>query len=77
MTEQSMFKIKNIRLTDSRTCELYMQHNDTASVKGWVIQCNAALSNQFHEHLNQLCQSENPFIALLQLKQFHKVEVLC
>lgn len=54
-----------------------MQHNDTASVKGWVIQCNAALSNQFHEHLNQLCQSENPFITLLQLKQFHKVEVLC
>ncbi|MDQ1210262.1 hypothetical protein QE380_003185 [Acinetobacter baylyi] len=77
MIEASIFKIKNIRLIGQRTCELYMENVETASVKGWIINCNDVFIHQFHEQLNHLCSSENPFDSLLQLKQYHKVEVLC
>lgn len=70
------FKIKTIRLIGQTACELYMENTENASIKGWIIHCNDALVYKFHEQLNALCQSDNPFISLLQLKQFHKVEVL-
>lgn len=71
------FKIKNIRLIGQTTCELYMENTETSCVKGWIINCNHVFVHQFHDQLNQLCQSANPFDSLLQLKQFHTVEVLC
>ncbi|SPL70184.1 hypothetical protein KPC_1362 [Acinetobacter stercoris] len=77
MSEPSLFKIKNIRLIGQKTCELYMENVETLSIKGWVINCNDVFIHQFHEQLNNLCQSDNPFYSLLQLKQYHKVEVLC
>jgi hypothetical protein len=42
-----------------------------------MIRCNQGLVQQFHEQMNHLMQSAQPFQALLQLKQFHRVEVLC
>lgn len=72
-----MFKVKNIRLIGQNICELYMENTENAAVKGWVISCNDVFVHRFHEQLNHLCQSDNPFGSLLQLKQFHQVEVLC
>lgn len=77
MSTTSLFKVKNIRLIGQDACELYMENIENYSAKGWIIHCNNVFAHQFHEHLNLLCQSENPFNSLLQLKQYHKVEVLC
>ncbi|HGH3627413.1 hypothetical protein [Acinetobacter baumannii] len=77
MSTTSLFKVKNIRLIGQTCCELYMENIENASVKGWIIHCNDVFADKFHEQLNHLCQSENPFNSLLQLKQYHKVEVLC
>ncbi|GAA5002310.1 hypothetical protein GCM10023206_05110 [Acinetobacter puyangensis] len=77
MDGKSFFKIKSIKLQDSSTCELYMENVDDASVKGWVINNNnGSLMHRFHEHLNSLCNAENPFQTLLELKQFYRVDVL-
>ncbi|RGD90102.1 hypothetical protein DYI96_11320 [Acinetobacter sp. SWAC57] len=77
MGEFSLFKIKDIRLIGQNSCELYIENTETHLTKGWAIYCNDIFEHQFHEQLNHLCQSENPFTSLLQLKQYHKVEVLC
>lgn len=77
MSTTSLFKVKNIRLIGQTCCELYMENIENASVKGWIIHCNDVFAHKFHDQLNHLCQSENPFNSLLQLKQYHKVEVLC
>ena len=77
MSKFSLFKIKDIRLIGQKSCELYMENIETHLTKGWTIHCNDIFEHQFHEQLNHLCQSDNPFAALLQLKQYHKIEVLC
>ncbi|MFU8927681.1 hypothetical protein [Acinetobacter puyangensis] len=76
MHNTSHFKIKNIHWTDPRTCELYIEDVETSLVQGWVINCDGVFVHQFHEHLNNLCHSEDPWRTLLYLKQFHQVDAL-
>lgn len=71
------FTIKNIRMVDINTCEIYMLNDDKKTMKAWSIQCTPGMIHLFHERLNQLLQSTQPFQNLLQLKQYYKVDVLC
>ncbi|WP_180114090.1 hypothetical protein [Acinetobacter sp. YH12063] len=77
MSYPEHFVIKKIRLLTPTTCEVYMLNMNKKFMKGWVIRCNQALTNQFYEQMNNLMQSAQPFQALMQLKQFHKVDVIC
>lgn len=76
MSYPEHFVIKKIRLLTPSTCEVYMLNMNKKFMKGWVIRCNQALTNQFYEQMNNLMQSAQPFQALMQLKQFHKVDVI-
>lgn len=77
MSYPEHFVIKKIRLLTPTTCEVYMLNMNKKFMKGWVISCNQSFAHQFHEQMNNLMQSAQPFQALMQLKQFHKVDVLC
>jgi hypothetical protein len=77
MSYSEHFVIKKIRLLTPTTCEVYMLNMNKKFMKGWVIRCNQSLAHQFHEQMNNLMQSAHPFQTLMQLKQFHKVDVLC
>ena len=77
MSYPEHFVIKKIRLLTPTTCEVYMLNMNKKVMKGWLIRCNQGLVQQFHEQMNHLMESAQPFQALLQLKQFHRVEVLC
>ncbi|OAL83106.1 hypothetical protein AY608_15345 [Acinetobacter terrae] len=76
MSHPEIFRIKNMRLINPKTCEVYMHNLHRCSIKAWIIYCNEAFANQFYEQLNKLLQSSQPFEVLLQLKQYHKIEVL-
>ena len=77
MSYPEHFTIKNIRMVDQTTCEVYMLNDDKKTIKAWTIQCTQGVVHVFHERLNQLLQSTQPFHSLLQLKQYYKVDVLC
>lgn len=77
MSYPEHFTIKNIRMVDINTCEIYMLNDDKKTMKAWSIQCTPGMIHLFHERLNQLLQSTQPFQNLLQLKQYYKVDVLC
>lgn len=77
MSYPEHFTIKNIRMVDISTCEIYMLNDNKKTMKAWSIQCNQGMIHLFHERLNQLLQSKQPFQNLLQLKQYYKIEVLC
>ena len=77
MSYPEHFTIKNIRMVDINTCEIYMLNDDKITMKAWSIQCTPGMIHLFHERLNQLLQSTQPFQNLLQLKQYYKVDVLC
>ena len=76
MSYPEHFTIKNIRMVDPNTCEVYMLNDDKKTIKAWTIQCSQGVVHLFHERLNQLMQSTQPFQTLLQLKQHYKVDVL-
>lgn len=69
--------IKNIRMVNENTCEIYMLNDHKKTMKAWTVQCTQGVVHLFHERLNQLLQSTQPFQSLLQLKQYYKVDVLC
>jgi hypothetical protein len=70
------FIIKNIRMKDMNTCEIYMLNEHKKVLKGWSIHCGGGLIHLFHDRMNHLLQSQHPFQELLQLKQYYKIEVL-
>jgi TorA maturation chaperone TorD len=73
---QHLFKITQMRLLSPTSCEVYMQDHTTHCLKGWIVECQAHLAQQFYEQINQLSQAAEPFQALLYLKQFYKVDVI-
>ncbi|WOE32452.1 MULTISPECIES: hypothetical protein [unclassified Acinetobacter] len=77
MSYPEHFVIKKIRLLTPTTCEVYMLNMNKKFMKGWMIRCNQSLTHKFHEQMNDLMQSSQPFQMLMQLKQFHRVDVLC
>lgn len=73
---QHLFKITQMRLLNPTCCEIYMQDTTTHCLKGWLVQCQAHVAQQFYEKINQLSQAPEPFSALLNLKQLYKVDVI-
>ncbi|WP_333835444.1 hypothetical protein [Acinetobacter schindleri] len=42
MSYPEHFTIKNIRMVDINTCEIYMLNDDKKTMKAWSIQCTQA-----------------------------------
>lgn len=77
MSYPEHFTIKNMRMVNTNTCEVYMLNDTKKVIKAWTIQCTQGVVHQFHDRMNQLLQSTQPFQMLLQMKQYYKVDVLC
>lgn len=73
---QHLFKITQMRLLSPTSCEIYMQDTATHCLKGWLVECQAQAAQQFYDKMNQLSHATEPFQALLNLKQFYKVDVI-
>lgn len=43
MSYPEHFTIKNIRMIDPSTCEVYMLNDDKKTIKAWSIQCSQGL----------------------------------
>lgn len=76
MSRPDVFQIKNIRLVGQDSCEVYMLNQTRRCIKGWLISCQNGLIPQFHDQLNGLLQSTQPFQALMQLKAKYRIEVI-
>lgn len=76
MSRPDVFQIKNVRLIGQHSCEIYMLNQTRRCIKGWMVSCNQGLVQKFHEQLNALLQSTQPFEALMQLKQQYRIEVI-